>query len=80
MGPLTVAKPGWWLLVTNKSVILIMKRPLLQLQKMKIVQTVLAIAASQSWSLFLIDVKNAFLHSDLKEEVCMKLPPGTTRT
>ena len=42
--------------------------------KMTTVHTMLAIAASQSWPLYQFDVKNAFLHWDLKEEVYMKIP------
>ena len=44
--------------------------------KMTTVRTVLAIVASQSWPLYQMDVKNAFLHGDLKEEVYMRLPNG----
>ncbi|KAL6349688.1 hypothetical protein AAG906_041095 [Vitis piasezkii] len=44
--------------------------------KMTTVQTILAIAASQSWQLHQMDVKNAFLHGDLQEEIYMKLPSG----
>jgi len=36
--------------------------------KMTTIRTILAITASQSWPLHQMDVKNAFLHVDLKEE------------
>lgn len=43
--------------------------------KMATVWTILTIAASKLWPLYHMDVKNAFLHSDLKEKVYMRLPP-----
>ena len=46
--------------------------------KMTTVRTILAIAASQSWRLHQMDVKNAFLHGDLQEEIYMKLHSGMT--
>jgi hypothetical protein len=46
--------------------------------KMTTVRTILAIAASQSWPLHQMDVKNAFLHGDIQEEIYMKLPSGMT--
>jgi len=46
--------------------------------KMTTVRTILAIVASKSWPLHQMDVKNVFLHGDLKEEIYMKLPSGMT--
>jgi len=46
--------------------------------KITTVRTILAIAASQSWQLHQMDVKNAFLHGDLQEAIYMKLPFGMT--
>ncbi|XP_050217411.1 uncharacterized mitochondrial protein AtMg00810-like [Mercurialis annua] len=43
---------------------------------MTTVRTILALAASQSWPLHQMDVTNAFLHGDLKEQVYIKLPFG----
>jgi hypothetical protein len=40
------------------------------------VSALLAVAAFQHWSLSKMDVKNAFLNSDLSEEVYMQPPPG----
>ncbi|KAK9118393.1 hypothetical protein Scep_016486 [Stephania cephalantha] len=48
--------------------------------KMTTVRLVLAIAASQGWPLRQMDVKNAFLHGDLKEEIYMTPPSGLFST
>jgi Reverse transcriptase (RNA-dependent DNA polymerase)/Integrase core domain/gag-polypeptide of LTR copia-type/GAG-pre-integrase domain len=44
--------------------------------KMNTVRTVMSIATNCDWPLFQMDVRNAFLHGDLEEEVYMDLPPG----
>ncbi|KAB2636523.1 hypothetical protein D8674_027057 [Pyrus ussuriensis x Pyrus communis] len=43
--------------------------------KLNIVHVLLSLAANQDWLLLQFNVKNAFLHSDLKEEVYIDVPP-----
>ena len=43
---------------------------------MNSIHLVLALAASHKWEVHQMDVKSAFLHGDLKEEIYMEQPPG----
>ena len=44
--------------------------------RMDSIQMVLAIAASKRWEVHHMDVKSAFFHGDLEEEIYMKQPEG----
>ena len=44
--------------------------------KMATICTIVALVVAKGWVLHQMDVKNAFLHSDLQEEVYMEQPQG----
>lgn len=48
--------------------------------KMNMVRVLLSLAANFGWNLQQFDVKNAFLHGDLEEEIYMEVPLGFSST
>ena len=44
--------------------------------RLPLFRLLLSMVAMQSWPLYQLDIKNAFLHGNLAEEVYMEQPPG----
>ena len=62
--------------VLVRSMRLIFEETFAPVVRLSSVRTLIVVSAACKWSLFQMDVKNAFLNGELSEEVYMKLPPG----
>jgi hypothetical protein len=46
---------------------------------MSTIRTVLAMAAQNDWEIHQVDIKSAYLHAEIKEDIYMRPPPGYLR-
>ncbi|CAL9006929.1 unnamed protein product [Prunus brigantina] len=69
-------KLDWWQKDILGDMEWIIGRRLLQVAKINTVRILISLAANLDWPLHQFDVKNAFLHGDLEEEVYMDPPHG----
>ena len=71
----TVWKPGW--LPRDTQIYgLDFSDTFSLVAKLASVRILIALATTYQWSIFQLDVKNAFLYGDLVDEVYMEQPPG----
>jgi hypothetical protein len=65
---------GWLLRVIHKPLTLIILR-FSHVARLNSVWILLTVAVNTDWSIFQLDVKNAFLYGGLEEEVYVQQPP-----
>lgn len=44
------------------------------------IRTIISLTASKIWKFFQLHITNAFLHGDLNEKICMKIPEGGSKS
>lgn len=76
MGQLRGTRQDWQLRDILKFKGQITKKPLFRWQKMNVIHILLSLAIKIDWPLQKFNIKNAFLHGNLGEEVYIEMPLG----
>lgn len=76
MVSMSIFKAAWWLRATLKPMVLIILETFSPVTRLNSLQILRSFAIIRFWPLYQLDIKNAFLHGDLKEEVNIEQPPG----
>lgn len=71
-------KGRWWLKAIRNRRVLDFDETFSHMAKLNRVKLMLALASVEGWELTQMGVSNAFLHSDLEEEIYMSSPQGYT--